>query len=738
MGKFKLGAAALCVIVTALAGCGGSSVRDSSSSGESIASATSPATDSSVIALSAAAYTVSAGASTAIINVYRTGASTGEVAVGYATVDGTALAGSDYQGTTGSVTWADGDVTSKSISVPVSASADGKSFGIDLSSVSGDASLGSPTQATVDITAAADGGSTNPTPSGASTSGSSASASGSTIPSATQLVDSAGHTWTVVGGVIYLDGVADDTTQQVILLLYYGGVIYQENSHCLWWSWTASAWKQSSQPAVAGIPACGTTSGKSSSASSSGSDTTSGKSSSTSSSGGGTTSGKSSSASSSSGTTTSGKSSSGTGGGSGSTTSHPAASPSGTMIPSVSKLVDSAGNSWTVNGGVIALDGAAQTNTQQVIVLLYYNGVIYQENSHCGWWSWTGGTWVASGKPNAGGIPACSSSVTSAASGGAGSGSATSTTSTSSSSATSSTSDGSVPAAAAAVGYNTNTFNSVVFDASSGPWYGFDFYGMNATLDAGQTALNADGSLSVPGTTTMNSGGNIATAHHASNAMHWEGLAFGGGAYFEAVISFENQNNTNFPNGGPAFWALDVEHSSQGPYSVSWPGVPNNSAGQPYDDFFEVDFMEYDFIGGYQFGIGNWYGYPKTKSTSNPTREFSDVVGSLLVPAGTDFSQPHRYGTLWVPATGSGQSTTTQGYLQNYFDGVPLGPKFYWDYHDPNDSGYPAPAPVNGSTAMSGMDWRHLFLMLGTEPQHPMTVYSVKVWQASAANNLTQ
>ena len=96
MGKFKLGAAALCVIVTALAGCGGSSVRDSSSSGESIASATSPATDSSVIALSAAAYTVSAGASTAIITVYRTGASTGEVAVGYATVDGTALAGSDY------------------------------------------------------------------------------------------------------------------------------------------------------------------------------------------------------------------------------------------------------------------------------------------------------------------------------------------------------------------------------------------------------------------------------------------------------------------------------------------------------------------------------------------------------------------------------------------------------------------------------------------------------------------
>jgi hypothetical protein len=38
---------------------------------------------------------------------------------------------------------------------------------------------------------------------------------------------------------------------------------------------------------------------------------------------------------------------------------------------------------------------------------------------------------------------------------------------------------------------------------------------------------------------------------------------------------------------------------------------------------------------------------------------------------------------------------------------------------------------------MSGMDWRHMFLILGTETQHPMTVYSVNVWQATAENNLT-
>jgi hypothetical protein len=246
------------------------------------------------------------------------------------------------------------------------------------------------------------------------------------IPSSTQLVDGAGNIWTVVGGVIYENGLAQGVTQQVILLLYYGGAIYQENSHCMWWSWTAGAWTASSQPAIGGIPACG--------------GSTSASSGSTSSSTGGTSTSTSGTGTSTSGTSTTGTSTSG----SGSTSSHPAASASGAMIPVVSKLVDSAGNSWTVNGGVISLDGAAQTVTQRVIVLLYYNGVIYQENSNCGWWSWTAGAWVASAKPSAGGIPACSSTVSSATS--------TSSTSTSTTGNSSSSSDAGVPAPAAAVG----------------------------------------------------------------------------------------------------------------------------------------------------------------------------------------------------------------------------------------------------------------------------------------------
>ena len=94
----------------------------------------------------------------------------------------------------------------------------------------------------------------------------------------------------------------------------------------------------------------------------------------------------------------------------------------------------------------------------------------------------------------------------------------------------------------------------------------------------------------------------------------------------QAVISFTGQGNGPYNNGGPAFYALDVEHTSQGPYAVGWPGMPKNSSGKIYNDFFEVDFMEYDVKEySYQNGIGNWYGYPAaTRSgTHNPYQAVS-------------------------------------------------------------------------------------------------------------------
>jgi hypothetical protein len=304
-----------------------------------------------------------------------------------------------------------------------------------------------------------------------------------------------------------------------------------------------------------------------------------------------------------------------------------------------------------------------------------------------------------------------------------------------------------VPAPAAAAGYTTLTFGPAV--TIGGNWVPFRFYGQGAP-QTGYASQNADGSvyISGSGTTTTQA---LATATPASNVTKWSGAAFGPG-YYEAVISYQYPNNYNF-DGGASFWGLDIEHTSQGPYDFCWPSSPplGNSDGTSdkapnpcYDDFFEIDFFEADAATAahptcYQNGIGAWYNHVNgsSQSTSNPYQAVRGSAGSVCVPAGTDFSQPHRYGWLWVAAQGSGQTTTHQGYMQFFFDGVQTGSTYYWNYHDPSQvSSYPAPPPVIGDTAISGMDWRHMFLILGTDPAHPMTVYSVSVWQKSAAQNL--
>jgi hypothetical protein len=103
----------------------------------------------------------------------------------------------------------------------------------------------------------------------------------------------------------------------------------------------------------------------------------------------------------------------------------------------------------------------------------------------------------------------------------------------------------------------------------------------------------------------------------------------------------------------------------------------------------------------------------------------------ITVPNGFDWSQPHKYGYLWVPAT-----SNTRGYAKMFLDSVQVGPTVYWDLYNPGEALPPPPVP--GSTAVSVMDTRHLALIFNTGTHNPMKVYSVSVWQASAAHNLVQ
>ena len=181
-----------CAVLGAmLAGCGGGS---SGSASDGSAAATSPtgtttddrshhATDN--VALAASAYAASSNGGLVTMTVNRTNGSTGAASVQFATADGTAIAGTNYQATSGTLNWASGDSSPKTFSVKVARnSAASKEFKVALSAPSG-ATLGSVASATCTIASASttgnasSGGSSSGTTSSSSSSSGGSSSSGS-------------------------------------------------------------------------------------------------------------------------------------------------------------------------------------------------------------------------------------------------------------------------------------------------------------------------------------------------------------------------------------------------------------------------------------------------------------------------------------------------------------------------------------------------------------------------------
>lgn len=145
------------------------------------------------------------------------------------------------------------------------------------------------------------------------------SASSTTIPDATQIVDSEHEVWTLSGGKAIENGHITPSSE-VILLLYAKSVVYQENIHHDWWLWRDGAWAATSAP--------------------------------------------------------------------------PAVSAGGTTIPTATEIVDTELNVWTLSGGK-AYENHTLTPSDDVILLLFFGGGVYQENIHHDWWLWTNGAWVA-------------------------------------------------------------------------------------------------------------------------------------------------------------------------------------------------------------------------------------------------------------------------------------------------------------------------------------------------------
>jgi YD repeat-containing protein len=98
-------------------------------------------------------YSVNENAGSVSISVSRVGGSSGAASVPYQTSNGTAISGTNYTGTSGTLSWAAGDATTKSVTVTILDDHkydSNTSFGVTLSGASG-ASLGSQTQSTVTV-----------------------------------------------------------------------------------------------------------------------------------------------------------------------------------------------------------------------------------------------------------------------------------------------------------------------------------------------------------------------------------------------------------------------------------------------------------------------------------------------------------------------------------------------------------------------------------------------------------
>ena len=305
----------------------------------------------------------------------------------------------------------------------------------------------------------------------------------------------------------------------------------------------------------------------------------------------------------------------------------------------------------------------------------------------------------------------------------------------------------SVPPIAAAAGYMTNTFSSSSFGPSNvdlqnarfdlprrSPgmqwWFKQPYY---------QSSNVGDACSSVPDCVQFNSDGSVtltSTTLHAFRVMpgqQTQGVGFGGGAYFEAVISFDGaqvDRVSKLPalegNSWPAFWANSLEFMDYSVNSRFADYVGSDTyglGGNTVVRYIEADVME-------AYNIADTRDYISTMHDWSHDQGQRHIQATLTLPLGVQFTQKNTYGLLWTPAT-----DTTAGTLISYFNGVKGSYFQEWSKYDCSQSG----ADYSGNpeySSFSILDCQHLALMLDTGADTPMTVYSVNVWQVGVSKNV--
>jgi len=314
-----------------------------------------------------------------------------------------------------------------------------------------------------------------------------------------------------------------------------------------------------------------------------------------------------------------------------------------------------------------------------------------------------------------------------------------------------------VPAPAAAAGYNTLTWVTNPqpgdFDLAENygrgfQMYAFNFFGATAPPPANLSftanyltvgANNLAGTWSSIGKQTIRA------------TPDYRGTCFGGGFYLEFTASWNHAQvlAANRSGGWPALWTETCEHLWQSsPPSDLWAGQ-----GSTYEHFIEADPMEDDlgaaYTGAYGAAVHEWWGayrvtcpvpYCQTlnATVSGPPYNggaFPSNYSNYVVSSpGLNFSSQHRYGMLWIAAT-----PTTPGSITYYLDGNPTTSAVMWSQFTgqaPVESGGVFSGPGTAPWTFGALDQLHLAVIIQTGNNQPMNIYLIRVWQASAAQNL--
>lgn len=321
-------------------------------------------------------------------------------------------------------------------------------------------------------------------------------------------------------------------------------------------------------------------------------------------------------------------------------------------------ITDSVGNVWSLVGGSatrgtqIALNGVVQTYTGFVVLMLYFNQVVYQENSSGGWWYWNNSTaaWVATSDPRIApsatisGITLSNSSFV----GGSAAGTVIGTVGVTMSS-------GSFSGTLALSGANASSFSLVGNNIVTNGVVPAGSYSVSITAtQAGATNSPFTQTYTLTGTTTVQAITGITLSNSSVAGGSASGTLIGtiavsmSSGTFSGALSLSGTDAAKFQIVGNNLETNGVLNA--GSYSVTINATQAGATGSPYSTQFAITGTSVN---------NNWWTTPPPQAAAvgYKTLKFGDDFTSASTITLTNSSSPRNFN--WYPASWGGAITNT-------------------------------------------------------------------------------